>query len=157
MKLHLPSDQTGKLARALVRAGTSEIGGQLFGEQLAPSNFRITELTIQSRPGTFARFVVDLVEAGRAAVDFFRRTAHDYARHNYIGEWHSHPSFAIQPSPIDANTMRELVASEDFKGSFAVLMIVRLDGAELRTGAWVFDGERHEESVTLEVENDERA
>ena len=153
MKVHLPSNQTEKLARALARAGTSEIGGQLFGEQLAPSTFRVTDLTIQRRPGTFARFVVDLVDAGRAAVAFFQRTEHDYSRHNYIGEWHSHPSFAVQPSATDVGTMRQLVGSEDFNGSFAVLMIVRLDGPALSTGAWVFDRERNEGYVTLEVEN----
>jgi len=152
VKLYLPSDQTKKLAHALGRAGTSEIGGQLFGEQLAPSKFRITELTVQSRPGTFTRFVVDLVEAGRAAMAFFRRTAHDYTRHNYIGEWHSHPSFAVQPSSTDTNTMRELVRADDFNGSFAILVIVRLDGTELRTGAWLFDRNGADVAVTLEVE-----
>jgi len=153
VKVLLPSDQAKKLVRALVRAGTSEIGGQLFGEQLAPSDFRIAELTVQSRPGTFARFVVDVIEAARAAAAFFRRTAHQYTRHNYIGEWHSHPSFAVSPSPTDTNTMRELVRSTDFKGTFAVLMIVRLDSTELRSGAWLFDPMGREQSVTLEVEN----
>jgi [CysO sulfur-carrier protein]-S-L-cysteine hydrolase len=154
VKLLLPSDQKARVTQALTRAGTSETGGQLFGEQLAPSSFRITELTVQSRPGTFARFVVDLVDAGRAALAFFRRTAHDYTHHNYIGEWHSHPSFSVKPSLTDANTMRELVRSDDFNGSFAVLIIVRLDGNQLSSGAWLFDPNGVEEAVALEVEND---
>ena len=151
MKVILPSDQIRKLTTALARAGSSESGGQLFGEQLAPSRFRVTDLTVQSRPGSFASFIVDLVEAGRAAVAFFRRTRHDYSRHNYIGEWHSHPSFAVEPSPKDSNTMRGLVAAEDFAGSFAVLMIVRLDGIELRTGAWLFDPSGHEQLTNRKI------
>lgn len=151
MKLHLPSDQRARIVRALSRAGRAETGGQLFGEQLAPSNFRITEATVQSRPGTFARFVVDLVEAGRAAMSFFRSTGHDYARHNYIGEWHSHPSFSVRPSATDSETMRELVRSNEFTGSFAVLVLVRLDGVQLLSGAWLFDPNGVETTVQLEV------
>lgn len=153
MKVILPSDQVRKLVSTLARAGSSESGGQLFGEQLAPSQFRVTDLTVQSRRGSFASFIVDVVEAARAAMAFFRRTGHDYSRHNYIGEWHSHPSFAVEPSLKDARTMREVVTAEDFAGSFAVLMIVRLDGTELRTGAWLFDPRGHEQPVSLEIED----
>lgn len=155
MKVILPNDQVQKLVTALTRAGTSETGGQLFGEQLAPSSFRITDLTVQSRPGSFASFIVDVVEAGKAALAFFRRTGHDYARHNYIGEWHSHPSFAVEPSRKDSNTMRDLVDAEDFAGSFAVLVIARLDGPKLRTGTWLYDPRGGEQSVTLEIEDGE--
>lgn len=154
MKVVLPDDQTRKLVGALARAGASEIGGQLFGEQLAPSHFRVTDLTVQSRHGSFASFIVDVVEAARSAVAFFRRTGHNYSRHNYIGEWHSHPSFAVEPSTKDSSTMREIVTAGDFAGTFAVLMIARLDGMELRTGAWLYDPRGHEQPVILEVQND---
>lgn len=153
MKVILPSSEVRKLRIALARAGRSERGGQLFGEQLAPSRFRVTDLTVQRRQGSFATFIVDLVEAGRAAMAFFRRTGHDYSRHNYIGEWHSHPSFAVEPSAKDSETMRDLVAAETFVGTFAVLLIARLDGTELTTGAWVFDPQGHERSISLEIED----
>ncbi len=65
MRLRLPSDQVAALRGALRKARTNEIGGQIFGEQLAPSDFRATQITFQHRPGTFARFVVDLVQAAR--------------------------------------------------------------------------------------------
>lgn len=153
MNLVLPLDQRRKLEAALEHAGALETGGQLFGEQLAPSSFKVVELTTQRRRGSFARFIVDVVEAGKAALAFFRRTNHNYARYNYIGEWHSHPSFSVQPSSTDAKTMRELVASADFRGTFAVLMIARLDGADLQARAWLYDPRGHELSVNLEVED----
>lgn len=152
MKIALAADQTGSLIAALKRAGVKEIGGQLFGEQLAPSDFRVTELTVQSRHGTFARFIVDLLQAARDAVRFFDRTEHRYMRYNYIGEWHSHPSFAVQPSGTDVATMRDLVRDSQFVGTFAVLMIVRLDTETLTAGAWVFDPQGGERTVSLEVE-----
>jgi hypothetical protein len=132
------------------RAGTKEIGGQIFGEQIAPSEFVATELSFQRRLGTFARFVVDLVQAARDAVRFFDRTAHQYIRYNYICEWHSQPSFAVRPSDIDVAAMRRLVTDPDLKGGFAVLMIVRLDGDALTCGAWLFDPAGPAFAITLE-------
>jgi hypothetical protein len=151
VKLRLAADETAKLVAALKHAGKREIGGQLFGEQLAPSDFRVTELAIQARPGTIARFVVDIVQAAREAVRFFDRTQHRYTRYNYIGEWHSHPSFAVQPSGPDIGTMRALVRDPDFKGVFAVLVIVRLDDDALSAGAWLFDPQGAERGIRLEI------
>lgn len=139
MRLKLPADQVRALHSALRNAGTREIGGQIFGEQLAPSDFLASEITFQKRPGTFARFVVDVIQAARDAVRFFERTDFQYKRYNYIGEWHSHPSFSVLPSSIDFATMQGLVSDPEFKGSFAILMITRLDEGNLYCRAWVFD------------------
>lgn len=152
MKLRLPHDSASRLVRALAHAGHREIGGQLFGEQLAPSDFRVSRLVVQERAGSFARFVVDVAEAARQALSFFRHTGNDFRRHNYIGEWHSHPSFAVAPSGTDVDTMRALVRAPDFGGTFAVLMIVRFDQPELKAGAWVFDPQGREGPVELEFE-----
>jgi [CysO sulfur-carrier protein]-S-L-cysteine hydrolase len=151
VRLRIPASQLGRLRRALERAGTREIGGQLYGEQLAPSDFRTTELAIQKRPGTFARFLVDLIQAARDAAMFFERTQHRYARFNYIGEWHSHPSFDVYPSSVDVQAMEGLVR-EDFRGNFAVLLIAKLEHDEVRMAAWVFDSAGRG-PVTVEVES----
>jgi proteasome lid subunit RPN8/RPN11 len=153
MRLRIPHDQREKLVTALQRGGRREIGGQLFGEQLARSDFRVTDVTIQARPGSIARFFVDLLQAARDAMRFFDRTEHRYTRYNYIGEWHSHPSFDVRPSGTDAETMREIVLDSDFRGHFAVLMIVRLDGPTLTTGASLFDPQGVEKTIVLEFEN----
>jgi len=153
MLLRLPADQMRALREALMAAGEKEIGGQLFGEQLAPSDFRATELTFQKRRGTIARFVVDLVQAARDSIRFFNKTRHQYTRYNYIGEWHSHPSFALRPSGVDLSTMQELVTAPDFVGHFAVLMIVRLDRGELTGRTWLFDPSGVMKDVTLEMES----
>jgi hypothetical protein len=152
VRLRLPSDQLVKLQLALRDAGTKEIGGQMFGEQLAPSDFLASELTFQKRPGTFARFVVDLIQAARDAVRFFDRTEHRYTRFNYIGEWHSHPSFEVHPSGPDVAAMRSIVNDHEFRGNFAVLMIVRLDPDRLHLGGWLFDPSGREQPVALEPE-----
>ena len=150
MRLALPSDQRDNLCAALRRAGRREIGGQLYGEQLAPSSFRVTHLTVQHAPGTVARFVVDIAQAARDAFTFFQRTNREYVRFHDRREWHSHPSYAIIPSSTDRSTMRALVTDRDFKGHFAVLLIARLDSNELTAGAWLFDPSGEELFVELE-------
>ena len=152
MRLRLPPDETARIISALRRGGAREVGGQLFGEQLAPSDFRATRVTVQPQRGTVTRFVVDAWQAAREAVSFFRATGHAYRRFNSIGDWHSHPLFPVTPSGEDLATMRSLVAAADFRGSFAVMMIVRLDGGRLTAGAWLFDPQGAEFPIELEFE-----
>lgn len=150
MQLALNLDQRETIHAALQRAGRREIGGQLYGEQLAPSHFLVTHLTVQHAPGTISRFIVDLTQATQDAFTFFQRTQRKYTRFNYIGEWHSHPSYAVLPSGTDRSTMQALVTDPAFKGHFAVLLIARLDGETLTAGAWLFDPAGQELPVQLE-------
>lgn len=152
MLLKLSPSELATLTTALKRAGDKEIGGQLFGEQIEPSHFRVSTMTLQARPGTFSRFLVDILQAVRDATRFFDRTHHQYRRYNYIGEWHSHPSFEVRPSGVDVQSMRDLVRDPDFKGSFAVLMIVRLRADKFEAGAWLFDPRGYEQNVKLEMD-----
>ncbi|MGI8908140.1 MAG: Mov34/MPN/PAD-1 family protein [Candidatus Sumerlaeaceae bacterium] len=153
MRLKIPAETVQLLRAALERGGRREIGGQIYGEQLAPSDFQVVELTFQRRQGTFARFMVDLVQATRDAMRFFDRTSHKYMQFNYIGEWHSHPSFALSPSRTDIATMRSLVSDDVFKGSFAVLMIVKSEpGDELGCRAWLFERNGTFLSIELEIQ-----
>lgn len=152
MRLRLPNDQIGQLTEALRRAGTKEIGGQIFGEQLAASDFRAAEFTVQKRRGSFARFFVDLTQAARDAMRFFHKTQHRYLRYNYIGEWHSHPSFTVTPSPTDVQSMIELVTDPSFRGNFAALLIVRLTDNTLTLSAQVFDRAGACQAISVEHE-----
>jgi hypothetical protein len=151
MRLKIPNDQVTALHKALSSAGAKEIGGQIFGEQLAPSDFLASELTFQKRHGTFSRFIVDLIQTARDALQFFDRTKHRYTRFNYIGEWHSHPSFNVYPSVTDVETMRELVRDSDFKGNFAVLIITKLESETIKAGGWLFDPNGREFQIKLEL------
>ncbi|HEX8914923.1 MAG TPA: Mov34/MPN/PAD-1 family protein [Humisphaera sp.] len=153
MLLRLPANQTQALRRALLAAGENETGGQLFGEQLAPSDFRATDVSFQRRRGSISRFVVDLLQAAGDALGFFNRTGHQYTRFNYIGEWHSHPRFALNPSDVDLATMRTMVVAPGFAGNFAVLLIVKLEGSGLAGRAWVFDPIGSVTNVSLEMES----
>jgi proteasome lid subunit RPN8/RPN11 len=125
MQIVLPPDIRRKLKTWLRRAGRQEIGGVIMAEQLEPGRFAIRDLSLDETTGSAAHFVRTTAQHATALRDFFQKTGADYSRFNYLGEWHSHPSFAPNPSAVDIASMTDLVSGErDI--AFAVLLIVRL-------------------------------
>ena len=123
--ISLPSNQRARLRKCLRRAGRREIGGILMGEQVAPDHFRIVDFSVDDKTGTAAHFVRSPEHHAEALESFFRRTGSDFKRFNYLGEWHSHPSFTVRPSQEDITSMQSLVNGErDI--DFSALMIVKL-------------------------------
>lgn len=125
MQIEIEDHVKDRLRRALRTAGSREIGGVLMGEQIAPGQFRVVDLSIDIHAGGRAHFVRNLEVHADALSAFFLETGHQYDRFNYLGEWHSHPLFSVTPSTQDVASMIDLVEGE--RGiEFAVLLIVRL-------------------------------
>ncbi|WP_043759403.1 Mov34/MPN/PAD-1 family protein [Methylobacterium oryzae] len=125
MKILLPKAVSAVWRRELKQAGQREIGGVLLGEALGGDEFRVLEASLQRDGGSPARFVRDPEHHGKAIRDFHERTGHDYRRFNYLGEWHSHPSFPTRPSQDDVCAMREILADGRVGATFACLLILR--------------------------------
>ena len=136
MQLLLPNEAVRNMRRHLLRAGRREIGGMLMGEDLGDQRFRVLEYSVDTKSGTTTSFHREAEEHDRALSAFFEKTGSDYARFNYLGEWHSHPSFSVQPSLHDLHAMQDLV---DGTGgvNFAILLISRL------RWYWRFDCSAH--------------
>lgn len=125
MQIELGPEVRSRLQEALRRAGRREIGGMIFAEQIASSHFCVVDFSLDVLSGSRTEFNRDPAVHRQALDDFFRRTGYDFTRFNYLGEWHSHPSFSAHPSLHDIATMTDLVENGE-EISFAVLMIVRL-------------------------------
>lgn len=125
LTLILPSEQHERLLVALRNAGRREVGGILMGEHVGPNLFVVREMTVHRR-GAFASFIRRIEDAIGRLRAFFRETGHDYARFNYIGEWHSHPSFAPYPSRTDDLSMLQIVQDESVGANFVVLLIAKI-------------------------------
>jgi integrative and conjugative element protein (TIGR02256 family) len=139
MHLLLPSKIRSQLTKALRAAGRREIGGVLLGEFVKPGTFKIAEITIQRSGGTFCHFVREPKLHEKAIEQFFARTGRNYERFNYLGEWHSHPSFSTRPSRSDIRSMQRIVSEPSVGANFAALVIVRLTSRlELEMSACVF-------------------
>ncbi|WP_132034486.1 Mov34/MPN/PAD-1 family protein [Aquabacter spiritensis] len=126
MRIELAPDIEPRLRKALQRAGSREIGGMLFAEQLAPGRFRIIDFSLDSHSGSHANFRRDPALHHKALTAFFEQTGRDFSRFNYLGEWHSHPSFPVRPSREDIDTMTDIVEDSSSEITFALLLIVRL-------------------------------
>ncbi len=106
-------------------AGRREIGGVLVGERLGGDLFRIADASVQRGGGTNMTFERDPAQHRLFLDNFFARTGHDYARFNYLGEWHSHPNAIALPSGTDVRSMMEIVCDPEVNAAFAALLIVR--------------------------------
>lgn len=126
MRIEVAPDIDGRIRGKLRKAGRREIGGMLFAEQMAPGRFKIVDFSVDHYSGSHTNFRRDPQAHGETMEKFFERTGGDFSRFNYLGEWHSHPSFSVEPSSQDMETMTDLVENSTAGISFALLLIVRL-------------------------------
>lgn len=134
LTVSVPPDVQHTLRKALKAAGTHECGGVLMGEHVGLNHFAVRKITVQGG-GRFATFVRGTRSALRALGEYFRQSGHDYARFNYLGEWHSHPSFSVQPSGTDHRTMLDIVTNAKVGANFVVLLIFKLVDREHLEGS----------------------
>jgi [CysO sulfur-carrier protein]-S-L-cysteine hydrolase len=158
MKLLLPDAIEDRMKRELRAAGRREIGGVLLGELVGPGVFRMVEITVQRSGGTSSSFVRIPrlhVEAIRA---FFERTGHRYERFNYLGEWHTHPSYPTRPSGSDVRAMNEILCNPAMAVNFAVLSIVKISAvASFEISSYAFVPEtRYAEISTVADQTSKR-
>lgn len=126
MQIVLPSSVRKKICRELSLSGRRETGGLLLAEQLDDEGrFRVVDVTVDPRGGENAFFERRPELHTQALEAFFEKNGNNFGRFNYLGEWHSHPSFPVTPSTTDISTMQEMVEGAG-NIDFSVLMIVRL-------------------------------
>jgi integrative and conjugative element protein (TIGR02256 family) len=126
MQIHLTIEIHKRLHRELRRAGKQEIGGLLMGEHVRDDIFRVVDISVQRSGGSHSCFVRDPSDHKTQLDEFFARTKGDYRRFNYLGEWHSHPSFEAVPSSTDMETMQSIVSDPAVGVNFLALMVVKL-------------------------------
>lgn len=152
MQLTIPADLAGHLRAELKGAGRREMGGILMGQKVGPDNFRLIEMTFQRSGGRYVSFARSSAMHDQALKNFFDRTGHRYTEFNYIGEWHSHPDFALDPSDTDHATMMSLVR-RDIDVHFALLLLVRLGGNKrLEFESYVYSGDHRPGRIEVLVE-----
>lgn len=151
LRITVPHNIQDSLRSALLNAGNRECGGVLMAEHIGVNHFAVRELTVQ-KSGGIASFVRSLTNAVKAIQAFCRTNGNNFTRFNYLGEWHSHPLFSVQPSSRDHATMRELVTDVRIGANFAVLLIFRLNAGTLDGSAHTYlpDGSIHQSILDLE-------
>lgn len=151
LTISIPADIQDLLIKALSKSGIHECGGVLMGEHIGINHFRVSSLTVQ-KTGAIVSFVRGITDAIKAIRHFHKSTNNNYQRFNYLGEWHSHPLFSVQPSSKDHHTMRELVSDLKVGANFVVLLIFRLEDNNLEGSAHTYlpDGSCHQSILDFE-------
>jgi [CysO sulfur-carrier protein]-S-L-cysteine hydrolase len=126
MRIELAPELEKRFRAGLREAGRREIGGMLMAEQLAPGKFHVVDFSLDSYSGSHTAFRRDPKMHQKTLDEFFRRTGRDFQRFNYLGEWHSHPSFSVHPSFEDIGTMTDIVENQGSEITFAILLVMRL-------------------------------
>lgn len=123
-----------KLRRELDAAGLNEIGGVLAAEQVADGKFLVLDLSVQ-RNGTTNHFDRDPIQHADFIRRFHERMGYHPEKFNYLGEWHSHPSYPAIPSSDDFSQMQKLVEDKDQASTFLALLVVKLDSHKTLRGS----------------------
>ncbi|MEP1353723.1 MAG: Mov34/MPN/PAD-1 family protein [Tateyamaria sp.] len=110
----------------LRKGGIREIGGWLVAEQIAPGEFELVGFTVDLEVGTHDRFHSVPSLHTEQLDQLLALNGNRVGRVDYLGEWHSHPTFPPVPSEMDMAAMIDMV--ENSGPSFAALVIVRLFG-----------------------------
>lgn len=134
LTVSVSADVQQRLRKALAAAGTNECGGILMAEHIGHDHFMVRQLTVQGG-GRLASFVRGTRSAFRALSAYFRQSGHNYTRFNYLGEWHSHPSFSVQPSETDHRSMLDIVTNTKVGANFVVLLIFKLVDSDMLVGS----------------------
>ena len=153
MQIALPSTVRRKICRELALSGRRETGGLLLAEQLDDQGrFRVVDVTVDPSGGESTYFERRPELHAQALEAFFEKNGNEFGRFNYLGEWHSHPSFPVDPSVTDIRTMQAMV--EDVGNiDFSVLMIVRLRMfVMLQVGTYLFMRGQHPQRVEMIVD-----
>ena len=120
---------------ALEEFGDNEIGGILIGYKKAENHFAISEATIADDTNTFnlASFIREPFKSMKVLLQSFK-----LKKHNYIGEWHSHPRFNLYPSAHDVKTMKGILADPGYEVKFALLIITKLQKGKPNIAGFLF-------------------
>jgi len=135
IRFEIERDAYDRINKALEEYADFEIGGMLIGYQRDHNHFSISEATVADDIGQFriASFIREPKKSIRVLVRRFKKQ-----RHNYIGEWHSHPSFALYPSTNDMATMKGIIRDPDYGVNFALLIIAKLKRGEAQMAGFLF-------------------
>lgn len=148
MRVDFPTHLIDEVTQACRRSGIHEVGGILFGEHIDTEHFRVVELTVDQQ-GLVASFKRSIQHVLGSCKRFFRKTNHDYSRFNYLGEWHSHPSYELFPSSRDDQSMFDIVCDQSVGANFVVLVIVRLHKESLDLRGWVYFPDKTRSDVDI--------
>lgn len=138
VKIDMEQEAYVQIHRALEQYCNYEIGGMLIGYKKAKNHFAVSVATVADDANSFnlASFIREPFQSMKILLKTFKMR-----KHNYIGEWHSHPRFNLYPSDYDVKTMKGILDDPGYGVSFTLLIITKLVNRELNMAGFLFHKE----------------
>lgn len=138
MTIEIPKPISELLKRELEVMNQNETRGSFFAERVNGALFKVNDVYFSKKRGTFS-FIKMLIgdEYKKFQKNYHKKYFFEYEKYNYIGDWHSHPSFSCLPSSYDIAE-----AIDDFKKSnanFIIQIIIKIENDKLVGNAFLYD------------------
>lgn len=151
MKIIIPKKLTKKIFIQVKKCRLNETKGALFARKISDEMFEVDDVYIEKKVGSFA--FVELVNNEKYQVYqncYHEKSGHDYIHHNYIGDWHSHPSFVLYPSSYDIEEVKKDLKKSNAR--FLVQVIVKIINDKLTGNAFYYDRNITAKQIELIIE-----
>jgi proteasome lid subunit RPN8/RPN11 len=124
-----------KIKEALILYKNNEIGGMLIGIKYGKNQFIIKDVTIadDTEKLSVSKFIREPVKSINILKKLYKSK-----NYNYIGEWHSHPQFALYPSAADVNTMKGILSDTQYGVNFVLLIIAKMERSDMSIAGFLF-------------------
>ena len=153
MKIIVPKEITNKILKAVLKGGTRETKGALFAKYVSFNCYEIEDVYISKVKGTnvFSNLIVNF-SYRKFEKQYYKKHDMDYENHNYIGDWHSHPLFACNPSGYDVGEAFDELNNSN--ANFLIQLIVKACNDKLVGNCFVYkrDGTKQKCELIINYE-----
>ena len=130
MKIIVQKEVRIKIQNKLNKSRSNESKGACFAFRMSNDCYLIEDVFISKEKGTFCFSNLKInFRYKRFEKNYFRKHNFDYLNHNYIGDWHSHPSFECKPSNYDKKEAFEELKKSN--ANFLIQLILKMDKGQL--------------------------
>jgi len=153
MKIIVPKNIVDSIFGAVEKAGVCEIKGALYAKYISSNCYEIEDVFISKNAGTsfFSNLIIGF-SYHRFEKNYFKKHNNDFKNHNYIGDWHSHPSFECIPSEYDVKEAFDELRNSN--ANFLIQLIVKNDGGKLIGNCFLYNDNESHEKCSLVIENE---
>lgn len=152
MKIIVPEKMSKIILDHVKKYSPNETKGALFARKIDDETFEIDAVYIEKKVGTFAFVILENNCRYKKFQAVYNKKHHyDYKNHNYIGDWHSHPSFALFPSEYDKSEVVEDLTKSN--ANFLIQMIVKENKGKLIGNCFFYNKQEIAKKIELEIIN----
>lgn len=152
MKIIIREEIADRILNQVRKYSPNETKGALFAHKIDDNTFEIEDVYFEKRIGSFVFVSLEnSLRYKKFQKEYDRKHHYDYRNHNYIGDWHSHPSFALFPSGYDSNEVVDEL--KESNANFLIQIIVQEKENKLIGNCFLYNSSVTAKQIELEIQN----